>query len=260
MLGIILAFAALSLSTFWAGATPVLSDAHQAGATLVLSDAHQASATPVLSDADQAAADRLALTILNKARQAGATPLPVGQAQRVGAAYKAAYEQGLGPGGVEAMRASAICSPSSNPSGINAADCAAIFDTTDLELFLETTEFGPNSHDRRFQLPQTLWRDGCAVIVDSMVHEATVLSNYATILRGMSSLLKRCAADNRVAGYIEAGGLYIVMLNPATAGPELKKKWDQLLHDNTGVAVPPGCCSSADYFQLVRNAHGTATE
>lgn len=231
MLGIILAFVALSFSTFWAGATPVLSVAHQARATPDLSDAHQTSVTSNLDDEQRRAL------------------------------FNAAVQQALGRGGLEAMHASTYCSPEES-TGINPHDCreALVGLVRPWHMKLFTTEFGPNKPDTRFRLLNIHWHGSCGVVITSVEPGATVVTNYATIFHGVHTLIMQCAAVSGAGGTMRAGGLYLAILNPATAPPELKQALNQCLSGFSGVDVPPGCTSAAQYIAHVAAVRGRPSE
>lgn len=174
------------------------------------------------------------------------------------AAFHAALQLGLGPGGVNAMSESAICSPSAG-TGIHEGDCLAAMPPMPADISFRTADFHAHHPEPNFRLFQIFWYHSCAVLVDSIVPNLPVVrTNHATIRFAVNRLARLCPTLNGLGGVIQAGGLQIAIFNPATMAPGAKQAFDRCLKATTEVDIPPGC-SLSDYIALTRAAHGQAT-
>lgn len=148
------------------------------------------------------------------------------------------------------------CKPASGWD-ITLQDCRAALSPPAGDAYSADHEFSRTSPERLFRLPIFRWSDSCAAIIDNTERGATVVSNYATILLAVGSVVTHCAP---YGGLVDVGGLRILVLNPVTAAPGLKQYWSRCLERRFGVEVPPECTSTAQYTQLVNAARGTASE
>lgn len=177
------------------------------------------------------------------------------------ASFESAVQLGLGPGGYQAMMQSIHCHPSAG-SGIVHNDCLAAVEKMhkDSTTAIPTVMFRANSHDLDSQLPQYYWHGTCAFLVKATRSGVTVRSNYATILQGMATLGAMCdERDGGIGGEIQAGGLSIILLNPTTATPAIRRGWEFYVRAVTGIEVPPGATAD-EYARLVAGSSAAASK